>query len=278
VRTVHKKHRAARGFASGAALAAVGLSVATLAGPAGADVTAVSGSAFGASVNVGIDHDFDPGTPRLPVVLPPTPEVTLAPSGGNEAASVPAMSVGPGGVFLTSGPLSVTTAGTTGPTGSSTSTATVLSPIVLGVLTAASVSSTCTASETGGLTGSTAITNGSLVQNATTTVTLDAAPAPNTTYQGVDNREGGSGDTFTVILNEQTVTAESITVTAVHVILGGPLATGDIYVGQSHCDFSTVAAPQTKDSCKNGGWMAFPQAFKNQGECVAFVERSASAA
>jgi len=39
-------------------------------------------------------------------------------------------------------------------------------------------------------------------------------------------------------------------------------------------------SPQTKDECKNGGWRNFgPPAgpFKNQGQCVSFVERSSAA-
>jgi len=39
-------------------------------------------------------------------------------------------------------------------------------------------------------------------------------------------------------------------------------------------------SPQTKEECKNGGWRNFgPPAgpFKNQGQCVSFVERSAVA-
>jgi hypothetical protein len=31
--------------------------------------------------------------------------------------------------------------------------------------------------------------------------------------------------------------------------------------------------PTSKDQCKNGGWRGFGDTFKNQGECVAFVER-----
>jgi hypothetical protein len=31
--------------------------------------------------------------------------------------------------------------------------------------------------------------------------------------------------------------------------------------------------PTSKDQCKNGGWRNFADAFKNQGQCVAFVER-----
>jgi hypothetical protein len=33
------------------------------------------------------------------------------------------------------------------------------------------------------------------------------------------------------------------------------------------------ALPTSKDQCKNGGWRDFGDTFKNQGQCVAFVER-----
>ena len=32
--------------------------------------------------------------------------------------------------------------------------------------------------------------------------------------------------------------------------------------------------PTSKDQCKRGGWESFGSAFRNQGQCVAFVERS----
>jgi hypothetical protein len=32
-------------------------------------------------------------------------------------------------------------------------------------------------------------------------------------------------------------------------------------------------APMSKDQCKNGGWRDFGETFRNQGQCVAFVER-----
>jgi len=35
---------------------------------------------------------------------------------------------------------------------------------------------------------------------------------------------------------------------------------------------SSLTAPTSKDQCKNNGWKGFPQ-FKNQGQCVSFVER-----
>jgi hypothetical protein len=34
-----------------------------------------------------------------------------------------------------------------------------------------------------------------------------------------------------------------------------------------------LIGPDSKDQCKNNGWKAFPQQFKNQGQCVSFVER-----
>jgi hypothetical protein len=33
-----------------------------------------------------------------------------------------------------------------------------------------------------------------------------------------------------------------------------------------------IVGPTSKDQCKKGGWKAFPQ-FKNQGRCIAFVNR-----
>jgi hypothetical protein len=32
----------------------------------------------------------------------------------------------------------------------------------------------------------------------------------------------------------------------------------------------TAQVPASKDQCKHGGWRNFPQ-FKNQGQCIAFV-------
>jgi hypothetical protein len=34
-----------------------------------------------------------------------------------------------------------------------------------------------------------------------------------------------------------------------------------------------LAVPTSKDQCKNGGWQDFSQ-FKNQGDCVSFVNTS----
>ena len=44
-----------------------------------------------------------------------------------------------------------------------------------------------------------------------------------------------------------------------------PIPGGDITVHDA------VPFPTSKEQCKNGGWRTFP-GFKNQGECVSFVE------
>jgi hypothetical protein len=48
-----------------------------------------------------------------------------------------------------------------------------------------------------------------------------------------------------------------------------PLVSGDIVIHDA------PALPTSKDQCKNDGWRNFPQ-FKNQGQCVAFVERGSN--
>lgn len=39
--------------------------------------------------------------------------------------------------------------------------------------------------------------------------------------------------------------------------------------------FDAPLLPTSKDQCKKGGWQDFGDAFRNQGQCVAFVERGA---
>jgi hypothetical protein len=47
------------------------------------------------------------------------------------------------------------------------------------------------------------------------------------------------------------------------------VTSGDIVV----VDAQPPLLPANKDQCKNGGWRASGAAFRNQGQCVAFVER-----
>ncbi len=50
--------------------------------------------------------------------------------------------------------------------------------------------------------------------------------------------------------------------------------TGDV----TTYDFEPILSPSTKDDCKSGGWMMFnTPVFKNQGDCVSFVQSSEKA-
>jgi hypothetical protein len=46
-----------------------------------------------------------------------------------------------------------------------------------------------------------------------------------------------------------------------------PITDGDITVHDA------PPLPTSKEQCKNGGWRNFGTAFKNEGQCVAFVQR-----
>jgi hypothetical protein len=209
----------------------VPLLVVLMAGPAAADVTGVSGSAFGESVDVTLAS--------VHVTSGPLPTVTLPSSGGNLSDSAASVEV-PSGCSTTStcllkaGLLQVHTEGTTGATGSAHSTADVASLIVNQanpVVTADAVHSECT-SNSDGSTGSTTLVHAFV--NGVTDVS--GTPGPNTVI--AITVAGISG---TVTLNEQTVSnssgSTSITVNAIHVHLeGGSLGSGDIIISQSHCD------------------------------------------
>ena len=216
-------------------------------GSAGADVTAVRGQAIGITAqNITLF-----GGPQGP--FGPTPIVNLPP--GGSAVPITATSptsnvvIGPAKLF-TAGPTTVSTQGTTGPTGSVTSTAS-LAPINTSqqeVFTATSLDSTCTASESG-VTGLTTVVGGTVVtsQGATeaedTVVPVPLNPAPNTVIHGeIQN----VGDSFDFIFNEQTVNPDgSLTVTALHERLIGPTAIGDLYVGQVTCGVTSGVGPTT---------------------------------
>jgi hypothetical protein len=48
-----------------------------------------------------------------------------------------------------------------------------------------------------------------------------------------------------------------------------PILSGDIVITDAQ------PLPTSKDQCKNGGWRNFGTTFKNEGQCVAFVQRGA---
>ncbi len=206
-------------------------------GPAHADVTHVKGSAYGYFAKVSLfGGPFD--------TRGPSPSVTLPPSGSPLlTASVSSGLVQFGSAILfSSGQLTVSTQGTTGPSGSVTSTTDIDNVNTSGqeVFTAANVASTCTAIEAG-ISGSTTITNGTLqtsegnpdVEGDESVIQVPTNPAPNTTVNG---KYESVGDSFQYIFNEQIVNADgSITVYAAHQRLLGPTVVGDLYIGKSEC-------------------------------------------
>ncbi|MCA1683916.1 MAG: hypothetical protein LC708_02140, partial [Actinobacteria bacterium] len=234
-------------------------------GTSSADVTAVSGSAYGYYLSVSLF-----GGP--PTVVGPTPTVTLPPGGTVTAASGSA-SAGPAR-FFSSGPITVSSNGTTGPAGSVTSSASVTNvnnsgqesfgyPSGSGTSPPyTSISSTCTVNQNGP-TGYTTITNGILqIDNGDDTpgnvhppvnVLLPTNPLPNTEYLG-HIHVNGAQDNFRYVFNEQIVSGNTITVNAAHEYILGPTAVGDLIIGQSVCNATvtaqttTTAGPTTSSS------------------------------
>ncbi|HEV2758602.1 MAG TPA: choice-of-anchor P family protein [Acidimicrobiales bacterium] len=203
--------------------------------------TGVGGGAYGYFISVAL-FGGAPGTRG------PTPTVTLPAAGSASPVTDTAPSArgqfGPAVIF-SSGKLDVSTQGTLG--GSVTSTATIsnVNASEQEVLTAASVSSTCTASATG-TTGSSTFTGATLITSEgnpdadgdETKVTIPASPAPNTTHNG---KIEAVGDTFRYVLNEQVRSADgSITVNAAHLYLLGPTAIGELIIGQSRCGITAA--------------------------------------
>ena len=232
------------------ALMALTAGVVATASPSSADVTEVSGSAFGESVSIALFGG-------APFTSGPAPVVSLPATGGTATDTLPSAHSAPPGnpppvVFLDTQALNVSTSGQLGPGGSATSSATVANPDLLsGFFVATGVESTCTSTETGS-TGSTTLTE-AVYTNGTDVRNLPASPAPNETIEGV---QPDVNDSFRVIFNEQVATATSITVNAVHVQLLGPSAVGDIILGQSVCGVS--AAGTTPTTAPNGAVTTLP--------------------
>jgi len=251
-----------------AALVALSMGMfAAVAGSSSADVTAVSGRAFGYYTNLGLfggpptvrgfGQTIPPGT-----ALSASPSVVLPSSGGNVSQTDPdgaTATYGPANPFDSPGPIVVSTQGTTGAGGSVTSSATV-NGLPHGPFSApppGGVASTCTATEAG-VTGSATITNGILVlhdpddtvsgEPGEEIVTPPVNPPPNTTYFGVI---ANVDNNFKIVFNEQIVDGNTITVNAVHQYALGPIAVGDFVTAQSQCGV-TVAASTTTTSQPTG--------------------------
>ena len=197
-----------------------------------ADVTSVTGSAFGEQVRVTTALG-------LSVNSGPLPTVTLPAGGSATPVTSSAASANAAGV-LTAGVLNVSTQGTLGAGGSVQSSAQVTNPrigtAITPVVQADAVGSTCTANEAGA-TGTTTIANLRILGAA---VTVPTAPNSSLDVLGVG----------TLFVNEQVVTgaapSQSITVNALRLqITAGALGTGSVILAQSVCGVvgTTVVVP-----------------------------------
>jgi len=232
-----------------AVVVAVGAGFLTLTGPSNADVTAVRGEAYAMTASVGLFGG--PPMARGPIALVTLPATGSAVPITATAANANAI-FGPATIF-SSGPVNTSTQGTLGPGGSVTSTAT-LAPINTSgseVFTATSLSSTCTATETG-VSGSTTVVGGTIIlmdPNPDTSGeagedirTIPNMPPPNTTYTGT---VANVNDNFRAVFNEQIVNPDgSLTVNAYHLYLLGPTAVGEVIVGHVVCGV-TATTPTT---------------------------------
>jgi hypothetical protein len=182
----------------------------------------------------------------------PTPTVTLPPGGSATpiTATEPSGSAqfGPAVIFQ-SGPLTVSTQGTTGPGGSVTSSADITGdPNGPGPFLYEGVHSECTVSESG-VSGSTTITGGVVetsynpeTQEPVTTEPVPVNPAPNLEITGTLDHVG---DSFRIVFNEQIPSADGLTVNGAHLYLLGPTAVGDLIIAQSVCGVTATQTPTT---------------------------------
>ena len=229
---------------------------------ADAQISTVTGSAFGHHIDITLFGGQQPVAGPIPTVTLP-PEGSAAPVTATEPSAL--VQYGPATLF-SSGPQNVSTEGTTGPDGSVTSTATIDSVNTSGqeVFTADNLSSTCTASESG-VSGSTTVTGGTLitsegdpdVEGDETTIPIPSDPAPNSAFEGAIE---GVGDTFRYVFNEQIENPDgSITVNALHGYLLGPTAVGDLIAGQVVCGVNATAGEpggETTTTVQPGGGRA----------------------
>ncbi|MDQ3896500.1 MAG: hypothetical protein M3326_04465 [Actinomycetota bacterium] len=207
----------------------------------------VSGSACGYYTDVGL-FGGPPTRRGCGQAIPPgdersaSPSVALPPEGSSTAVTVeddngavaqygPAIVFGGKGDAERSGPMRVSTKGKRSVTSSAA-----VKDFSAGPFTADSVRSACSASQSSGATGSTTISRGVLVTatdadgQPTKSEKLPSRPPPNYTRKGVNS----TGDKFRAVFNEQKVARDgTITVTALHLYLLGPLAQGDVVVAQS---------------------------------------------
>ena len=220
---------------------------------AAASVSAVRGGAFAYYSRVGLF-----GGP--PANQGPAPVVELPAAGADPALTASAATgktqYGPAVIFE-SGPVSVSARGTTGAVGTVTTTADIQGitdgP---GPFLYRRVQSTCTATEAG-TSGSTTITGGRLetkydatTQDPVVTIDVPVSPTPNTERTGTLDH---IGDSYRIVFNEQSRSGDgTLTVNAVHMHLLGPIAVGELIIGQTRCGVTASATPTSSTPAASG--------------------------
>jgi hypothetical protein len=207
------------------------------AAPVLAALDTISGYAYGESVDVTLVGAVEVTSGPLPEAGP------IGPASGSDSDSalsvcVPIVTCS----VLDSDTLTVATSGTTGPSGSVSSTASVENVSALDDILDATpgvIASECRVDSDGATSGSATLTT--VYLNG---VLLASNPGPNTSLLLLDANNVAAGH---VILNEQTYDAgtNTLTVNAIHIMLdvaNGSLGTGDIIISHVECD-ATPAGP-----------------------------------
>jgi len=199
-----------------------------MAAPALADLTTISGYAYGESVDVTTAGLVHVTSGPLPTVGPFNQTTNFNASNSAASVCVPAITC----TTLSTGILNVHTEGTVGAAGSVTSTASVATVSALaGLVTGTLVASECRINSAGAASGFSTLTN---VQ--VNGITVASNPGPNTQLVLLD---AGSLAVGTVTLNEQLYDSATNTlqVNAIHIHLAsGSLGTGDIIISHVECD------------------------------------------
>ena len=178
----------------------------------------------------------------------PVPKVDLPPGGSAVpiTAAQPSHIAGAGpAVIFSSGQINVGTQGTIGANGSVQASATVNNVNANGTekFTAQSMSASCTATESG-FTATVTVNGGRVevdegnpdVLGDETFVNVPTNPPVGHTIHGVIAATGDPPDEFDYVFNEQVVNPDgTITVSAGHQKLIGPIAVGDLYTAQVTC-------------------------------------------
>lgn len=248
-----RHHHARRALPAAVLVTTASALLTVLAGPSGASVTQVVGSAYGYSASNIVLFGSPPNSTA------PTPRVALSPTAKKSPldASAPSGTVAAGpATFFTSDAITVHTEGAVGPSGNVASSVDVnnvnratTQPGTTGseIFSADLVHAECAA--TGAPAGFAAFTNAEFQLNSEGPVVqaIDPNPAPNTRYDG-QLLANGSTEHYHAIFNEQIANADgSLTVNAVHEFYDGPDVTGELIIGQVVCGLPGSQPPAPAD-------------------------------